>query len=79
MFALPLTYYLLKSLIYGDVTIEELPASCKCSQCLALQEVKKKEARSNIFKKGFIYRSVVCAFLWYLWFLNYVTVMSLSI
>ena len=78
MFVMPLTYYTLKSFIYGDVQIEILPASCNCSQCTALQAVKQKEARSNVFRKAFIYRCIVCAFLWYLWFLNYTTVMSLD-
>ena len=73
-----MTLWILKSLVWGDMNLETLPASCTCSQCTALRAMKKKEARSTVFQKGFMYRCLVVGFLWYVWFLNYTTVMSLE-
>ena len=76
--ALPLTLFILRSLIWGDVHVEHLPASCDCSWCRALRLIKGREARSNVFKKSFLYRCLLTGFVWYIWFLNYTTVMSLE-
>jgi len=40
--------------------------------------MKRKEVGSTIFKKGFMYKCLVAAFLWYIWYLNFTTVNSLE-
>lgn len=74
----PFTLYLLWTAWAGEVALERLPATCQCSRCNALHALKKKEASSGVFKKGFYYKILVAGFLWYLWYLNYQTVSSLE-
>ena len=70
--------FTLKSLVFGDLELEPLPSSCKCTTSHAMYAVKRREARKNIFKKPFIYKCLVTGFLLYIWFLNYTMVMSLE-
>ena len=39
---------------------------------------KKKQTRSGVLKKAFYYKILVAGFLWYIWYLNFNTVMSLE-
>jgi len=75
---LPYTYYLLKSLIYGDDHLEEFPSNCKCAQCMALIQVKKKHIRANRFTRSVFFRCLVGAFLWYIWYLNFMKVSTMK-
>jgi translocation protein SEC63 len=69
--ALPYTYYLLKTLLFGDTHLEEFPANCKCSHCTALINVKKNQLLATRFSRSMFFRVLVGAFIWYIWYLNF--------
>jgi hypothetical protein len=76
--ALPYTYYLLKSLLFGDNHLEEFSSNCKCTSCMALIQVKKKMIAANRFTRSVFFRCLVGAFLWYIWYLNYMKVSTMK-
>jgi len=67
---IPMSYTLLKSLIFGDIQIESFKAACQCSRCTSMISIKKKQAHAKTFKGPFYFRLIVAAFFWYLWYLN---------
>lgn len=67
---IPITWNILSTLIWGEIQIEDLPARCKCAKCSALFQVKKSTARKMAFNSGFLFKVMVAAVFWYIWFLN---------
>ena len=65
---LPVTWGILKSIIWGDVQIETFPAGCQCTYCKAKVTIKQEQAYKNVFKGGFYFRIIVATFFWYLWY-----------
>lgn len=76
--ALPYTYYLLKSLLFGDDHLEEFSSNCKCTSCMALIQVKKKMIAANRFTRSVFFRCLVGSFIWYIWYLNYMKVSTMK-
>jgi translocation protein SEC63 len=76
--ALPYTYYLFKSLIFGDEHLEEFKSNCKCTNCVALVNVKKRQISANRFTRAIFFRCLVGAFLWYIWYLNFLKVSTMK-
>ena len=76
--ALPYTYYLLKTLLFGDVHLEEFKGNCQCTNCMALINAKKREVSRARFSRSTFFRALVGAFLWYIWYLNIVHVSSMK-
>ena len=66
---LPFTWNLMKSMIWGDTVIENSKDSDP-SFLKALITLKKREAKSKVYTTSFYFRIMVCAFFWYLWYLN---------
>ena len=67
---LPLTYGLLKTMIWGDIHIEDYVSQCKYSRCTAMITLKKRQVYSSAFKGSFYFRLMIAAFFWYIWYLN---------
>ena len=67
---LPITWGILKTLIWGDTYIQTLDSECKQPRQQALITIKKKQAYSQSFTKAFYFRLFVAAILWYVWYLN---------
>lgn len=76
--AIPYTYYLIKTLIYGDKHIEEFPSNCKCTHCTALINAKKAQLKGTRFSRNTFFRLLVGLFIWYIWFLNFQTVSTMK-
>ena len=66
----PFTWTLLKSMIWGEVTIESFPAACKCARCSALVILKRRQAKAQVYTRSFYTRMMIAASLWYVWYLN---------
>ena len=66
---LPFTWNLMKSMIWGDTVIENSKDSDP-TFLKALIALKKREAKSKVYTTSFYFRIMVCAFFWYLWYLN---------
>ena len=67
---LPFTWGILSTLIWGDTHIDTFPSMCKCSRCTALISIKKSQARRQALNGAFLFRLMVAAFFWYIWYLN---------
>ena len=67
---IPMTWSIIRLLIWGDTHIPEYPSQCRCAVCTAKIAIKKKKARANVFKGSFYFRVIVAAFFWYIWYLN---------
>lgn len=76
--ALPYTWYLIKTLIWGDVQLEEFSANCQCSHCTALINVKKKQLLASRYSRKTFFRCLVGALIWYIWLLNFTTVSTMK-
>lgn len=66
----PFTWDLLKTFIWGEIHIEDFPSACKCSRCTAMISIKKTTARKQALNGAFMFRLIVAAFFWYVWYLN---------
>lgn len=75
---LPYTYYLLKTLLWGDQHLEEFKSNCTCTYCTALINAKKRQLMASRFSKSTFFRVLVGAFLWYIWYLNFSTVSTMK-
>ena len=67
---LPVTWGILKSIIWGNVKIETFPGGCQCTHCKAKLTIKQEQAYKSVFKGSFYFRIIVAAFFWYLWYKN---------
>jgi translocation protein SEC63 len=75
---LPYTYYLLKTLIFGDNHLEIFKSNCKCTHCTALVEVKRRQISNSRISRNTVFRILVGAFLVYIWYLNLQKVASMK-
>lgn len=75
---IPYTLSLLHSVFTGEVDLPQIPTSCQCSRCNALYIAKTRQARSSVFNRAFFFKVMVAVFFWYLWVLNFNTVMTLE-
>lgn len=58
---LPITWGIIKSIIWGDLKIVEGKAKAT---------IKQEQAYSSVFKGSFYFRIIVAAFFWHLWYKN---------
>ena len=67
---IPFIWSILSSMIWGDVTVTDYPAACKCARCTALVITKRKQAKSMVWNRAFYTRILIAVCLSYLWYLN---------
>ena len=65
---IPVTWTIVKSLIWGNVKIETYPGGCQCVHCKAKVTIKQAEVQKNIFKSSFYFKIIVASFFWYIWY-----------
>lgn len=70
MILLPVTWSIVKSVVWGDFKIEDFPGGCQCVHCKAKVAVKQEMAYKNVFRGSFYFKLIVAAFFWYLWYQN---------
>lgn len=67
---IPITWDILSTLVWGGLHVESFPSQCKCTKCTATFHIKKKQAYKLAFNGAFMFKLIVAAFFWYIWYLN---------
>lgn len=71
MIAVPYIYSLAKTLLYGEHKAIIFKSNCQCTHCMALIEIKSKQARTSKFSRATWFRMFVGAALMYVWLINF--------
>jgi translocation protein SEC63 len=75
---IPYTYFQLKTLLFGNVSIDSEGVNCETEWFQNLVKTKTQQQKKSIWTRAFIFRIIVGAFFWYLWVQNYKLVSSIE-
>jgi len=75
---IPYTYYQLKTLILGDLSIVSEGVNCETEWFQNLVKTKTAQAKKSIWTRAFIFKLIVGVFFWYLWTENFKLVSSIE-
>ena len=67
---MPMTYSILKQVIWGTMVVQDFEAQCDCSRCKAMITLKKRQAYSKVWNNSLYFQIFCAAFFWYVWYLN---------
>lgn len=74
----PATLSLMYQVYAGAFQIDEKCTNSEDARSRALLNLKRKEARSKVFNRGFYFKCFVALFFWVIWYKNFEMVMSIE-
>jgi preprotein translocase subunit Sec63 len=72
LLVLPLTYNILKTIVFGDTKYNFLQEKgfCECKKCQKMKNERLALLKGKWLNGAFIFKFVVCVSLWVVWYLT---------
>jgi translocation protein SEC63 len=74
----PYTYYMLKSILFGEIDLNLGGQNCGCTKCVAKRGQRVSKSRRSCFRLGFFFKLACLAGLWYVFMLTFEKVQEIE-